>query len=139
MLKPYTRQQIQTDKILSSINNTHRRKILRQILTHKDTLYNTVIPNIECITSLESIITNTDSVVIIGDEEDSFMLDKNGGDLLGVSEDEFLGTECFVVWGYTTYIIETNYKNRQDVYTRLPCIRTIRKDRYHKQIRYYLV
>lgn len=124
MLKPYTRQQIQTDKILDSIDDIHERDILKQILTHKDTLYNTIKPNIEGFTPLEYMITNTDSVVIVVDDEDFYMIDKNGGDLLGVSEDDFVGTEGFVVWrDYKTYIIETNYKNRQDVYARLPRIR----------------
>ena len=124
MLKPYKRQQIQTDKILDSIYDTHVRDILKRILTNKDTLYN-IIYNEGCCTSLEDIVTNTNRVVIVvDDDEESFMLDKNGGDLLGVSEDDFVGTGTFPVYSGVLYIIETNYKNRQDVYARLPCIQT---------------
>ena len=119
MLKPYTRQQIQTNKVLSIINDTYYKDILEQILTHEDTLYN-IIPSSRGNILLRDIITNTDSVVIvIGATTLPIILDKYGGCILGTLTDEFVGIEYFTVLSDTKYIIETNYKCRCDVYARL--------------------
>ena len=59
MLKPYTRQQIQTDKVLSSISNIHEKNILEQILAHKNTLYN-IIPITQYNIPLKDIPLPTD-------------------------------------------------------------------------------
>ena len=58
MLKPYNRQQIQTDKMLSDIGDTHYREMLTQILTHEDTLYN-VIPSTKYNTITNICCTST--------------------------------------------------------------------------------
>lgn len=119
MLKPYTRQQIQTDKILSSINNIHDRNTVEQILTHKDILYN-IIPNTKCYISLSSMITNTDSVVIIIYKgKEPVILDKYGGYMLNSLERMYVNTELFTICSDVSYIIETNYKGVHDAYTRL--------------------
>ena len=79
MPKPYNRQQIQTNKVLSSISDTYYRNVLEQILTHKDTLYNIILGKRRNIL-LRDIITNTDSVVIvITGVVEPLILDKNGG------------------------------------------------------------
>ena len=120
MLKPYTRQQIQTGKVLSVIGDTYYKDILEQILTHKDTLYN-IIPFREHYPLLRNIITNTDSVVILVNRViEPIILDKGGGCILGTLAEEFVGTELFTVGSDTKYIIETNYKSVHDVYARLP-------------------
>ena len=124
MPKPYNRQQIQTNKVLSSISDTYYRNVLEQILTHKDTLYNIILGKRRNIL-LRDIITNTDSVVIvITGVVEPLILDKNGGDILvntlNILEDVLMGTEYFTVHSGTKYIIETNYKSVYDVYVRLP-------------------
>ena len=126
MLKPYNRQQIQTDKMLSDIGDTHYREMLTQILTHEDTLYNVIpstkyntITNMKRDTLLGDIITTTDSVVIaVYSVLEPVILDKYGGYMLNTAERTFVGTEFFTIYG-TKYIIETNYKSIHDVYIRL--------------------
>ena len=120
MLKPYTRQQIQTNKVLASIDDIYERNILEHILTHKDTLYNIKVLGRGDNTLLRNMITNTDSVVIvIGNCGNPIILDENGGDILSyMTENEFVGTKSYTVYG-TSYIIETNYKSIRDVYIRL--------------------
>ncbi len=120
MLKPYTRQQIQTDKMLSDIGDIYEKNILEHILTHKDTLYN-ITPNTKSYTPLRDIVNNIGSVVILVNRIiEPIILDTNGGKILGTLEDEFVGTEYFTVHSGTKYIIETNYKCVYDVYARLP-------------------
>lgn len=119
MLKPYTRQQIQTDKVLSAIGNSHYRNMLKRILTHEDTLYN-IISNTKSNTLLSSIVTNTDNVVIVADDVlYPVILDRYGGYALDTLERLFVGTVRFTVCG-EKYIIETNYESVHDVYDRLP-------------------
>lgn len=119
MLKPYTRQQIQTDKVLSIIGNTYCKNMLEQILTHEDILYS-IIPNTKSNTPLKDIVNNTDSVVILINKIlEPLILDTNDGYVLGTLKNELVGTEYFTVCSDTKYIIETNYKSVHDVYNRL--------------------
>lgn len=119
MLKPYTRQQMQTNKVLYSINDTNDRNIIERILTHKDTLYN-IIPNTKSYTLLSDIITNTDSVVIVIHKiAEHVIVDKHGGYILNSTERMFVGTGTSAIYSDVSYIIETNYKSVHDVYSRL--------------------
>lgn len=123
MLKPYTRQQIQTDKVLSSISNMQEKDILEQILIRKDTLYN-IIPITQYNIPLKDVITNTDNVVIVIDKQytssifSCLILDKNGGYFLDTLQHMFVGTESFTVLDSVGYVIETNYRSINEVYTR---------------------
>lgn len=120
MLKPYKRQQMQTDRVLSFRCDTYYKDILKQILTHKDTLYNIIKPNIEGFTPLEYMITNTDSVVIVIHRiAEHVIVDKHGGYILNSLECTFVGTGTFSIYSDVSYIIETNYKSVHDVYSRL--------------------
>lgn len=133
MLKPYNRQQIMTDKVLSSISNMQEKNILEQILTRKGTLYNIIhipisIPKYNNIPQynipLKDVITKTDSVVIVVDKQYGsgrllcMILDKHHGYLLNTLECMYVGTERFTILNSAEYIIETNYRSVQDVYTR---------------------
>lgn len=125
MLKPYTRQQIQTNKVLSSISNMQERNILEQILIRKDTLYN-IIPITQYNIPLKDVITNTDNVVIVIYKPCSMLynilsccivLDKNGGYSLDTLERWYVGTENCIILNSVGYVIETNYRSINDVYS----------------------
>ena len=119
MLKPYIRQQMLTNKVLYSINDTNDRNIIERTLTHKDTLYNIISPTKSCI-PLSDIITNTDSVVIVIHKiAEPVIVDKYGGYILNSLECTFVGTGTFAIYSDVSYIIETNYKSVHDVYSRL--------------------
>lgn len=120
MLKPYTRNRRDIDKLLSEIEQAHYTySVLKYILTNNltDIVYNKQVRSNQEYKNLNKIGNNTRLVIRKFDKEIdvSIYSSLTGGCTLRTLECMFVGIERFTLCG-EKYIIETNYKSVQDVF-----------------------